>query len=171
MVVGSRFHGSDSIKYKYPHINFFGVKVLAGMITLGTGQWFTDSHGGLRVFSRAVAENFSFIGTHSYVQETIIDTVRRGFRVAEISSAWRERRWGDSRVVSSPFIYARRMLIPLLLRLWIHVMAGVGVVTAGAILGRDWMVAVGFLIFITAESYRLYKMKGNRRELESVHAL
>lgn len=120
LVIGSRFLKRESISYKYPRINFLGVKVLSLIISLATLKRFTDSHGGLRIISSSLAKNFRFLGGHSYVQETIIDAVEKGLKVKEIPSKWNKRNYGQSRVVRSQIQYAKKMLIPLLIRMKFH---------------------------------------------------
>lgn len=120
MVVGSRFRGQNLVGYNYPWLNYLGTKCLALFISFGAGQWFTDSHGGLRVMRQKTLQGIRFLGTHSYVQETIIDIASRGFRVREIPSRWQSRQHGVSRVVASRRKYAQRMLVPLLLRVNAH---------------------------------------------------
>lgn len=120
MVVGSRFKGNDLIKYKYPSINYWGVKILSLLISIGTFQRFTDSHGGLRVMKFPLISHFTFLGGHSYVQETIISAAQAKFKIAEIPSAWKPRQHGESRVVHSPLKYAMKMALPLALRTKLH---------------------------------------------------
>lgn len=108
LVVGSRFLKPQLIHYKYPIFNRIGTILLSIYLTLVTRQRFTDSHGGLRVMKKAVAKSLEIWGTHTYVQEAIIDAVAKGFRVHEIPSQWSERKTGESRVVRSVFRYVRK---------------------------------------------------------------
>ena len=127
LITGSRFLNKNSFAYKYPKINFLGAKILSYLITIATFQKFTDSHGGMRIMTSRTAETSKFLGTHSYVQETLIETVRRGFLVKEIPCFWRARSHGKSRVVSSYIRYARRMGGPLFIQArlhWIVLIAG-----------------------------------------------
>ncbi len=100
MIVGSRFIGKKLIKYRYPLLNRFGVWILGNYLTLVTGKKFTDSHGGIRIMNFNVATALEIHGSHTYVQETIVDAVRKGFKVTEIPSLWTERSHGTSRVVN-----------------------------------------------------------------------
>ncbi len=131
LVVGSRFLEKDSISYNYPKINFFGVKILSLMISFSCFKRFTDSHGGLRIMDSSLAQNLHFLGGHSYVQETIISAIEKGFKVKEISSKWKKRKYGESRVVRSQRLYIKKMLIPLLMRMRVH-----------------WICAFGSLVFL-----------------------
>jgi glycosyltransferase involved in cell wall biosynthesis len=117
LVTGSRFLGPSGIDYRYPLINRAGAWMLAAYLSCMTGQRFSDSHGGLRLMTAEVAQTQKIYGTHTYVQESIVDAVSRGFRVVEIPSCWHVRKHGHSRVVHSTFRYARRTGPYLLLRL------------------------------------------------------
>lgn len=121
LVVGSRFKGQNLVKYKYRFVNRFGTIVLAWILRRLTGLKLTDSHGGLRAMRREVVEELEMLGTHTYVQETIIDAVEKGFRVLEVPSAWKLRRHGKSRVVSSIPRYVFYSLPVLVLRSGQHI--------------------------------------------------
>lgn len=121
LVLGSRFLAKESIDYKYKFINRFGIRVLVYIINKLTKLNITDSHGGIRVYKPEVIENMELIGTHTYVQETIIDAVEKGFKVKEIPSRWLEREHGDSRIVSSIPLYIFYTLPILILRSGQHI--------------------------------------------------
>jgi glycosyltransferase involved in cell wall biosynthesis len=121
LVVASRFLEKGSIKYHYRFINNFGTQVLAGMLRRLTALPLTDSHGGIRAMRREVAQELEMLGSHTYVQETIIDAVEKGFRVKEIASVWKPRPHGSSRVVSSIPRYVFYTLPILILRSGQHV--------------------------------------------------
>ena len=69
----------------------------------------------------AVAEELEILGTHTYVQETIIDANEKGFRISEIPSVRRQRKHGQSRVVGSIPKYVFYTLPILLLRSGQHI--------------------------------------------------
>ncbi|MCZ0933015.1 MAG: glycosyltransferase family 2 protein [Oligoflexia bacterium] len=120
LVVGSRFLNSSSISYPYSKWNFMGVKMLSFIISFCALQKFTDSHGGLRAMKFRLIKDISFLGTHSYVQETIISAKSHGFKVKELDSKWNKRPYGESRVVHSKIKYIKAMALPLLLRMKAH---------------------------------------------------
>lgn len=120
LVLGSRFLNSSSISYSYSKINFIGVKLLSFAISFSTFQKFTDSHGGLRAMQFDVIKDIPFLGTHSYVQETIISAKSKGFKVTELPSKWNARLYGESRVVRSKIKYIKSMALPLFLRMRLH---------------------------------------------------
>ena len=117
LVTGSRFFDTDSVSYDYPYVNRMGTRILSTYLSWMTGQRFTDSHGGLRLMTGALAKQQKIYGRHTYVQESIVDAFQKGFKIVEIPSLWRKRAHGESRVVSSVFRYARRTLPYLIFRM------------------------------------------------------
>ena len=88
-----------------------------------TGLPLTDSHGGIRAMVPEVARELQIIGSHTYVQETIIDAFEKGFRIIELPSVWRKRQFGQSRVVGNIPKYIAYTLPVLLLRSGQHIRA------------------------------------------------
>lgn len=121
LVLGSRFKAKDLIHYKYKFINRFGVRVLVKILNFLTKLNLTDSHGGIRAMRPQVVESLEIIGTHTYVQEAIIDAYENGYKVIEIPSAWLVRQNGKSRVVLSIPKYIFYTLPVLILRSGGHI--------------------------------------------------
>lgn len=121
LVVGSRFKEAGLVHYKYRPVKRFGTRILTWILRRLTGLPLTDSHGGIRAMVPDVVRELQMIGTHTYVQETIIDAAEKGFRVVELPSAWRVREHGDSRVVRSIPKYVFYTLPILLLRSGHHI--------------------------------------------------
>jgi glycosyltransferase involved in cell wall biosynthesis len=121
LVLASRFRQHGLVKYHYKFINNFGTHVLAAMLRRFTGLPLTDSHGGIRAMRREVAAELEMLGSHTYVQETIIDAAEKGFRIIEIPSVWKPRLHGKSRVVSSIPKYVFYTLPILMLRSGQHI--------------------------------------------------
>lgn len=120
-VIGSRFLHPGLIGYDYPLVNRIGVLILAKILRILTGAPLTDSHGGLRAMTPEVPAELEMLGTHTYVQETIIDAAQKGFRIKEIPSVWKRRHSGGSRVVHSIPTYVFYTLPILLLRGGAHI--------------------------------------------------
>jgi glycosyltransferase involved in cell wall biosynthesis len=156
LVVASRFLEKGSIKYRYRFINNFGTQVLAGMLRRLTGLPLTDSHGGIRAMRREVAQELEMLGSHTYVQETIIDAVEKGFRVKELASVWKPRSHGSSRVVSSIPRYVFYTLPILILRSGQHVRL---LYSGGLLL---IFVALAYFFVILAEAQFNVKGLGDR---------
>jgi len=121
LVLGSRFKHEGLVKYQYRSINRFGTRVLVFLLNRKTGLKLTDSHGGIRAMTTAVVEELQMLGSHTYVQETIIDAAEKGFRIVELPSAWRVRQHGKSRVVGSIPKYVFYTLPVILLRSGYHI--------------------------------------------------
>ena len=112
------------------------------------------------------AENPRFLGTHSYVQESLIEAMRRGFLVKEIPCFWRERSHGKSRVVSSYIRYARRMGGPLFIQAklhWVFLIAGSLV---GFFLQKPFIFAILLLTFGAVELWKFLKFSKNQKQLK-----
>jgi glycosyltransferase involved in cell wall biosynthesis len=116
LVIGSRFLDRGLVKYPYRWINRFGTRVLSAFLRAQTGLPLTDSHGGIRAMRPEVAADLDLLGTQTYVQESILDAVEKGYRVTEIASVWRKREHGSSRVVGSIPKYILYTLPILILR-------------------------------------------------------
>lgn len=121
LVLGSRFKQPNLVEYSYPKINRFGTMVLSYILRRFTGLDLTDSHGGIRAMKPAVIRELELIGTHTYVQETIIDASENGFKIVEIPSKWLKREHGSSRVVLSIPKYIFYTLPVLILRSGNHI--------------------------------------------------
>lgn len=121
MVLASRFLRPGLVHYRYPLVNRFGTVVLSGILRAFTGLPHTDSHGGIRSMRPEVAAELEMLGTHTYVQEAIIDAHEKGFRIIEVPSAWLKREHGKSRVVASIPTYIFYTLPILILRSKQHI--------------------------------------------------
>jgi glycosyltransferase involved in cell wall biosynthesis len=121
LVLGSRFLEPGLIGYRYKPLNRLGTLVLSRILRSFTRLPITDSHGGIRAMRREVAAELEMLGTHTYVQETIIDAAEKGFRILELPSVWRPRQRGSSRVVGSIPRYVFYTLPILMLRSGQHI--------------------------------------------------
>ncbi len=160
LVLGSRFRKPGLIGYDYKFINRFGTVVLSRILRSFTSLKITDSHGGIRAMRPQVVAELEMLGTHTYVQETIIDAAEKGFRIVELPSVWRKRRAGKSRVVSSIPKYVFYTLPILMLRSGQHIRllysAGLGLVGL-ALLLFVWVLAdAGFNIKATFQRLPAY---------------
>lgn len=138
LVIGSRFLEGKHVKYHYKFINRFGIRILSKILRSFTGLKITDSHGGVRAMRPEVVKELEMIGTHTYVQETIIDAYEKGFRILELPSIWLERKAGKSRVVGSIPRYVLYTLPVLILR-------------SGKYL--TWLYTLGLLLVMSAFLY------------------
>jgi glycosyltransferase involved in cell wall biosynthesis len=150
LVLGSRFKESGLVRYRYKFVNRLGTRLLTYLLNSKTRLGLTDSHGGIRAMRSAVVRELQMIGTHTYVQETIIDAAEKGFRIVELPSAWREREHGTSRVVGSIPKYVFYTLPIILLRSGHHIRTlyntGIFLVAAGFIYFGVVVVEEGFTL-------------------------
>jgi glycosyltransferase involved in cell wall biosynthesis len=121
LVLASRFARQGLVGYRYRSVNLMGTRILTWILRRMTGLPLTDSHGGIRAMVPEVARELQIIGSHTYVQETIIDAHEKGFRILELPSVWRKRNFGESRVVRSIPKYVAYTLPVLLLRSGQHI--------------------------------------------------
>lgn len=156
MVIGSRFQNPDLIEYKYRWKNRLGVLILSKILRSFTGLPITDSHGGIRAMTAEVVREMEMLGTYTYVQETIIDAVEKGFRVQEIPSAWRNRGYGRSRVVSSIPTYVFYTLPILIIRSKQHIkwLYSLGIIFVG--------LALAYFLFISYQASFQFKAMFSR---------
>lgn len=120
LLIASRFKRSGLISYSYHYSNRLGVYLLTKYLRFMTGLDITDSHGGIRLLTKELVDNLKIYGNHTYVQEMIIDAHFKNFKIVELSSKWKPRLHGESRVVRSKFRYIRRTLPYLIYRLIKH---------------------------------------------------
>lgn len=148
LVSGSRFYEKGLIKYKMSLVNRIGNKSLSWMVRRITKLPITDAQAGFRAMKREVAESLEMIGTHTYVQETLIDAAKKSFRIKEIPSVWNQRPHGNSKVVSSAKRYFIWTLPTLILRAGIHmsffVILGIIFSLLGFLLGLSILVSESF---------------------------
>ena len=146
LVIGSRFLEPELIQYRYKMVNRFGILVLSRMLRWITKLPFTDSHGGLRAMRPEVVRFLEIIGTHTYVQETIIDAYEKGYRIKEVPSKWYPRIQGKSQVVGSLAKYVMYTLPILIIRAGAHIRWSY---TAACAL---MTVALGYFLFVMWQS-------------------
>lgn len=148
LVLGSRFIEGELVKYRYRWINRTGTKILSAMLRSQTGLKLTDSHGGIRAMRPEVVADLEILGTQTYVQESIIDAVEKGYRVIEIPSVWKHRAHGKSRVVGSIPKYIFYTFPILVLRSGQHIRwlysTGIGAVISGFLAFLFVLIQEGF---------------------------
>lgn len=151
VVLASRFMRTTTVDYEYPQVNWIGNRILVFLLRLATGFPFTDSHGGLRLMRPQAVRDLFLLGRHTYVQETLIQMHRRGFRLVEVPSRWRVRQYGESRVIRSIPLYAIRTGPALLYYLKFHFVAAIAALAFVALIylqgGRPvWMLWGGLAL-------------------------
>jgi glycosyltransferase involved in cell wall biosynthesis len=99
LVIGSRVVGGSE---EYHHIRALGNVFLSAALGLATGRYLSDALNGFKVFRREVFAEFRYTSVNFEIEiEIIANTMRKGYRIVEISSHERARAGGEmkSRVI------------------------------------------------------------------------
>ena len=99
LVIGSRVVGGSE---EYQHIRALGNVFLSTMVGVCMGRYLSDALNGYKAFRRDVFTEFKYTSRAFEIEiEIIANTLRRGYRVVEVSSHERGRAGGrlKSRVI------------------------------------------------------------------------
>jgi glycosyltransferase involved in cell wall biosynthesis len=110
LVIGSRVVGGSE---EYTHIRALGNVFLSAMLGLCTRRYLSDALNGLKLFRREVFIDFKYTSKAFEIEiEIIANTLRRGYRIVEVSSHERQRAGGEmkSRVVRHGTRFLLRIL-------------------------------------------------------------
>jgi glycosyltransferase involved in cell wall biosynthesis len=118
VVLGSRWLDSD-VK-GIPTRNLIGNKICTKLISLVTGQKFTDTQSGFVAYSKNALSNISVVNDFTFVHEAILDLKFKGFRIGEIGVSVKYFGERKSRVVKNIFNYGYRSLSIILKSLVYH---------------------------------------------------
>lgn len=111
LVIGSRVVGGSE---EYTHIRALGNVFLSATMGLCTGRYLSDALNGFKVFRRDVFTDFKYTSRAFEIEiEIIANTLRKGYRVVEISSHERARAGGEakSRVIRHGTRFLMRILL------------------------------------------------------------
>ena len=110
LVIGSRVVGGSE---EYTHIRALGNVFLSATLGLCTRRYLSDALNGFKVFRRDVFDDFSYTSRAFEIEiEIIANTLRKGYRVVEVSSHERARAGGVMK--SSVVRHGTRFLIRIL---------------------------------------------------------
>lgn len=108
IAICSRFLNAE-FRPSMPPVKAWGNRMVAQIVTLVTGQTFTDVACGFRAFNRETALRLTLFGRFTYTQEMLLDAVEKNLRIVEVPLRVRgERAAGHSRVYASAWNYALR---------------------------------------------------------------
>jgi glycosyltransferase involved in cell wall biosynthesis len=99
LVIGSRVVGGSE---EYTHIRALGNVFLSTMVGLCLGRYLSDALNGYKVFRRDIFTDCQYTARNFEIEiEIIANTLRRGYRIVEVSSHERSRAGGEmkSRVI------------------------------------------------------------------------
>ena len=92
LVIGSRASGGSE---EYAHIRALGNVFLSAIFGLCTGRYLSDTLNGYKAFRRDVFTDFHYTSKAFEIEiEIIANTLRKGYRVVEVSSHERARAGG-----------------------------------------------------------------------------
>ncbi len=110
LVIGSRVVGGSE---EYTHIRALGNVFLSATLGLCTKRYLSDALNGFKVFRRDVFTDFRYTSKAFEIEiEIIANTMRKGYRIVEVSSSERARAGGEmkSRVVRHGTRFLLRIL-------------------------------------------------------------
>lgn len=110
LVIGSRVVGGSA---EYTHVRALGNVFLSATLGLCTKRYLSDALNGYKVFRRDVFTDFEYTSKAFEIEiEIIANTLRKGYRVVEVSSNERARAGGEmkSRVVRHGTRFLLRIL-------------------------------------------------------------
>lgn len=118
VVLGSRW--LDREVNGIPKRNLIGNKICTKMISVVTGQKFTDTQSGFVAYSKKVLKNITVVNDFTFVHEAILDLKFKGFRLGEVSVPVKYFDERKSRVVKNVFSYGYRALSIIIKSLVYH---------------------------------------------------
>src|SRR4051794_25189736 len=93
LVIGSRVVGGSQ---EYHHVRALGNVFLSATLGLCTGRYLSDALNGYKVFRRDVFTDFTYTSANFEIEiELIANTMRKGYRIVEVSSHERARAGGE----------------------------------------------------------------------------
>jgi glycosyltransferase involved in cell wall biosynthesis len=110
LVIGSRVVGGSE---EYTHVRALGNVFLSATLGICTGRYLSDALNGFKVFRRDVFTDFRYTSKAFEIEiEIIANTLRKGYRIVEVSSHERARAGGEmkSRVVRHGTRFLMRIL-------------------------------------------------------------
>jgi glycosyltransferase involved in cell wall biosynthesis len=110
LVIGSRVVGGSE---EYHHVRALGNVFLSATMGLCTGRYLSDALNGYKMFRRDVFTDFRYTAANFEIEiEIIANTLRKGYKVVEVSSHERARAGGQmkSRVIRHGTRFLLRIL-------------------------------------------------------------
>jgi glycosyltransferase involved in cell wall biosynthesis len=93
LVIGSRVVGGSE---EYTHVRALGNVFLSTTVGLCLGRYLSDALNGYKVFRRDIFTDFEYTSRNFEIEiEIIANTLRKGYRIVEVSSHERSRAGGE----------------------------------------------------------------------------
>ncbi|MEK4513202.1 glycosyltransferase family 2 protein [Paenibacillus anaericanus] len=104
LVIGSRY--VESTSYRSSHLRRIGMIFFSGLVSMVTGQRFTDTTSGFRAAGPKVIDLYSQYYPIDYPEvEALIYLKRKGCRITEVATEMRKRETGKSSITPLKSIY------------------------------------------------------------------
>jgi glycosyltransferase involved in cell wall biosynthesis len=116
MVLGSRFKGTIE---KMPLHKRIGNILATKATSFASGFHVSDAQTGFRAYSKEAILRLNMLSEYTYVQETIIQAANKNLKITEGPCTFRKREYGDSRLISNIFSYAKKS-IAIILRTYLR---------------------------------------------------
>ncbi len=84
-----------------------GNKIGSLVTSMLCGTYIRDAQSGYRAFTPELAARWTLFGSYTYVQESLIQAVHRGYDIEQVPITFYKRESGDSRLISSLTSYIR----------------------------------------------------------------
>lgn len=94
LIIGSRILGSSHDSSK---LRLLGVVLFGKLMSFLLGKKVTDCSSGFRAFHQKILAQCDFFQEQYHTAELLIETVKRGFRVAEVPATIHQRQSGESK--------------------------------------------------------------------------
>ncbi len=110
MVIGSRLYGGSD---EYTPVRALGNVFLTYAVGLFLGRYLSDALNGFKAFRREVFTDFDYTAKKFEIEiELLANTLRKGFKVIEVSSHERARAGGEakSRVIRHGTLFLMRVI-------------------------------------------------------------
>lgn len=104
LVIGSRY--AETTSYRSSRMRRLGMLFFSGLVTLVTGQRFTDTTSGFRAAGRKAIDLYARYYPIDYPEvESIVYLKRSGCRIAEVSTEMHQRKAGHSSITPWKSVY------------------------------------------------------------------
>jgi glycosyltransferase involved in cell wall biosynthesis len=113
VVTATRFKDPKLIP-KMPAVKKFGNHFFTRIISLLTGQKFTDTQCGFRAYNKEAMLRANLFGKFTYTQEVFLDLINKGMKIIEIPVKVKGEREGKSKIVKSWYAYGIKSMLIIL---------------------------------------------------------
>lgn len=96
-----------------PRIKYYGNLLMTRVVSVITGEQFSDVSSGYRAYSRESLLHLNVQSSFTYTQESFIELAAKGFAIAQVPVSVRYYSERESRIVSSVTRYAVRTFLTI----------------------------------------------------------